>query len=30
MNILDNYEILSILGEGTFGVVRLGKNMHIS
>ena len=26
MNILDDYEILSILGEGTFGVVRLGKN----
>jgi len=25
MNSLDNYEILSIIGEGTFGVVRLGK-----
>ena len=25
MNILDNYEILSVLGEGTFGVVKLGK-----
>ena len=25
MNVLDNYEILSIIGEGTFGVVRLGK-----
>ena len=25
MSILDSYEILSVIGEGTFGVVRLGK-----
>ena len=25
MSVLDNYEISSIIGEGTFGVVRLGK-----
>ena len=25
MNALDNYEILSIIGEGTFGVVKLGE-----
>ena len=25
MNDLDNYEILSIIGEGTFGVVKLGE-----
>ena len=26
MSILKNYEILSVIGEGTFGVVKLGKN----
>ena len=26
MNILNEYEILSVIGEGTFGVVKLGKN----
>ena len=25
MNILEDYEILSVIGEGTFGVVKLGK-----
>ena len=25
MNALDNYEILSVIGEGTFGVVKLGE-----
>ena len=26
MNILEDYEIISVLGEGTFGVVKLGKD----
>ena len=26
MNVLDNYEILSILGEGTFGIVKLAQD----
>ena len=25
MNILEDYEILSVIGEGTFGVAKLGK-----